>query len=442
MSLSEGEFVVNRKFQLTAGLLLLITLAMVSTSAGAYYKDAEVRAILFNCEKAAAMGNPVVLLAHQTTYEMNGNGPRDRTEHYLWYIADPNHPDCNPIKYPRIDLDASLERFGLRHCLVYRDGDTLRTQDDDWKFQLPPGGSPNPADPWRIATAPLPELQPGDVVDLAYKIFNPWKRTYYPSEWLVEPLTAPNAPTIERGIFFQFNGDKPGAVRILGDNSRPMRHRGGGAPMFEILTGNLPRGPADPIGFNAPRVYYTSHSTWENVRESIRHLFAFGLSSGEPHFSETGRQLAQKHRKSLDRVEAIYELLEEKFFKIEEPVLHSIFYPRLVAEIEAGGSTKPLDRALVFSVLCSTASLHADIFFARSIRGGFMSDFYSPSQFDQILLRVYLIDEDRFVFIDPWAPNFKAGLAGAPEGTLLMGLDEEWAGLRAIGADGAVVPFE
>ncbi len=416
-------------------IALLLTLA---TPGRAAYTEADIRAIRFNETKATEMGDPAVLLAHLTEISMSGNGPRETFDQLLWYVADPSDPKCESISNPQIPIEATTETFGLNHCLIYRGQETITVNPDLWHLALPDGWPEDERDPWRVATAQLPALEAGDIVDIAYKVMNPWKRAHYPSDWEVVALTNPNAPTIERNIKIKYNSVKTGFIKVIGDDCRPIRHRGTTEPMWEILTGNLPTGPAEPVGLNAPRVYFTTNTDWDSITTAVKHSFGSGMIYGERAYGELGSKLALESKKAKKRLEKIYRHLNNNWEKIEEPLLASNYYPRSIRELQHTETTKPMDRALLFGSIASAASIQTDFFLARSSKIGFVSDFHSPMQFDQILLRVYLIDENRHIFLDPWAKDLKAGENEVVEGSYLIGMGELWSGLYSLGENASI----
>lgn len=407
-----------------------------------FYDDADVRAIRFNRARAESLGAALVLLAHRSEYDMRGNGPRKLEEHWIWYVGDPDHPSCEIAARPRVLLDRTIEAFGLKRCRIYRGSDTLRFEEGRWQLHPPRGWPATGYDPWREAGAELPRLQRGDIIEIAYAVENHWSRTLYPSDWVVAPLLAVGAPTLERHIVVSHNPVINGRVKLVGDQTKLIRHYGGAKPTVELLTGNLPPGPADPTSLEAPRFLFTTHDDWSTVRKVLRRHFRSVIFAGERMFKAAGDSIGRAHRPSRERLQAVVRYIERRCQRIPRSITSSTYYPRMLLASYAQGATDPLERALSIAALASAATMKVEIFLGRDGAEGFVSDFPIPMQFDRVILRVLLADEDRHLLLDPWAPDIEEGARAGGGEMLLIGVEEEWPGIYGIGENGDLLPAQ
>lgn len=408
------------------GLLLLILAIAASgrVPAKALFDDAEVRAMLFSRSKAQASAEPLVLLGWKTTCEMNGNGRRTLQEHQVWYIGDPNAPEANAITPFRVLHNTEVELFGLQHCRIYRGDDTLRVENDQWTRQTPRGWPVRGGQPWADAVGTLPPLAAGDVLDVAYVLDNRWNDFFLPSDWAVVPFSTPYAPVIERLVQFEHARTMQSIVEVASHDARLRRHYGRAVPMVEVHTGNIPRGPADPTGLTAPRVYFTSSETWQKARNQCDLFYEMALEDAEILFRAPGDSLANEFPGTVPRMAAVYDYLEARTTRLPRSLTSSSYFPRAPRIAFELGGTDPIERGLMMTALASAARLKADLFLARSDTTGFLPDVPVAHQFDRLALRVLLIEEDRMVWLDPEADSYGAGLDQAADYQLLMATRE------------------
>jgi hypothetical protein len=410
--------------------------------ARADYNGAELRAIFFNKEKAANIGAPLVLMAHRTHCKILGNGPRETHEHRIWYIGDPTHPLCAAVREPGVLLNHTIESFGLKRCRIIRGLDTLRVATDEWKVTAPRGWPPEGYEPWIETHTELPELRRGDIVEISYSITNRWSRNRLPSDWELLPIRSPVAPTIERHIVITYNRALQGEVKVLGDTRRILRHHGGGEPKLELLTGNLPPDPADADSLNGARVLFTAGKSWHAVHGVLRDHCAVELNNGTRFLAEIGDSLMRTHRRSRERMRTIFDHIEQRCARIPRSLLSSEYYPRLLALAYEGRATDPLDRALLIAALARAATLKAEIFLGRSTREGFDPEFITPMQFDRVVLRFFVAEEDRHVLLDPWEPDLDRALHAVSTDAVFLGIEQDWPGLYELDEHGQLVPYE
>ncbi len=382
--------------------LLAVGLWAAAPAAQAFYEDAAVRAILFSRETADTLGSAVVVLAHQTDLSMNGNGRRSTEEHWIWYVADPGDPACAAVKQPRIVIDRTMESFGLRRCRIYRGDDTLAVEEGHWELTEPQGWPEGGADPYREMTATLPPLEAGDVVELAYTVENRWTPGRYPSDWVVAPITVPYGPTVERHILLTHNASISAYLATLGTDARIIEHLGHQPPKYELLTGNLPPGPPQPTGLDAPRLLFTSAGAWSSVRQVFERHSSVFLRQGEELMAAVGDSLASAHRQSRPRLQAVMDHLRSRIRRYEGALTASTYYARNPQVCVVLRSANRMEWALLVAALAGAARLKVETYLAREGVADFDPGVPNPHQFDRVLLRALVTEEDRFILFDPW----------------------------------------
>ncbi len=390
--------------------LALAAGAVLAAPALAFYEDAEVRAILFSREKADTLGAPLVLMAHQTSLHMLGNGARDTEEHWIWYVADPSAPVCARVQRLAVLVDRTLETFGLRHCRIFRGDDTLHVEQGRWQSEEPRDWPPGGSDPFREIAATLPPLEHGDVIELAYVVKNPWSTGLFPTDWVMVPLTDAAGPTIERHVKLTHNAAMNARLGVLNSDARIIEHLGAQPPQYELLTGNLPPGPADPSRLDAPRFLFTSHTGWGSVRAAFARHCATFLTQAERMFAATGDSLAAAQPSSRARLQGVLDHLNGHVRHVARPMTASTYYPRNAQVCYRLGSADRLEWALLGAALATAAKVRVEIYAARDSLAGFDPTVPNPAQFDHVLLRALLAEEDRTVVFDPWGGDFAAGL--------------------------------
>ncbi|MCK4304508.1 MAG: hypothetical protein KAY24_09745 [Candidatus Eisenbacteria sp.] len=392
-------------------------------------------AILFNRDRAEQLEVPLVLLAHQSHYEMRGNGRRTIHEHLIWYVGDPGHPFCETVKRPGVVVDNMIEIFLLKRCRIHRGQDTLLVEPDRWELHAPRNWPSEGCQPWSEVSAELPKLKPGDIVELAYSLDNRWTTSRIPSDWVVSPLVVTGAPTLERHIIFSSDTIRNGRVDVIGQSVRPIRHYGGALTKTEFMIADLPAGPADPTSLETPRAYFTSHQNWTSLRRMLQRYFHWSISDGEKLLKELGHSIMETHRASRDRLKAVLEHVERHCKGIPVSLTASTYYPRNVQLSYGKGAADPMERALLVTALAGAAIMKVDVFLARGNVDDFRPDLPTPMQFDRVILRVLLAEEDRYALIDPLRPDLQEIEKETPD-LLLMGIEDTWPGFYQIGPDG------
>ncbi len=391
-------------------LAAAVALAGAIGSAGAYFDDNEVRAILFSRENADTLGAPLVLLAHQTALEMLGNGARTTEEHWIWYVGDPADSTCRRVQVLRVLLDRTLESFGLRRCRIYRGDDTLRVEEGHWDTVEPQGWPPQSADPFREIAAEMPPLRRGDVIELAYGVRNHWSSGLYPSDWALVPISDPDAPTVERHIRVTHNAALTVELAVQQSDAHLIEHLGTSPPVFEVLTGHLPPGPAEPTGLDAPRLLFTSHVGWKPMRRVFeRHGIVF-LTHSERIFRALGDSLALAQPSARLRLQAVLDHVAARVRPVPRPLTASTYYPRNAQVCYRLGAADRLEWGMLVAALAAAAKVHVEVFLARDSLAGFDPALPHPAQFDRVLLRALVTEEDRTIVFDPWAGNLVAGV--------------------------------
>ncbi|MFH1145019.1 MAG: hypothetical protein V1774_10790 [Candidatus Eisenbacteria bacterium] len=431
----------HQSFLAWAPASALLAAALGALPAPALYDDDDVRAILLNQDRAQALDAPLVLLAHETRLHLLGSGPQERNEHWIWYVADPAAPSCRALQTLRIRLDVQLDRLELIRCRIYRDDDTLMIPLDSWHLGVVPGWPPQSRVSWNEASCQLPELRAGDGVEVAYTIHDRWSTTRVPlnSAWV--PIGEPGVPTIERHIVITHPSVLSGRAIVVGDAARVVRHHGNIEPMLELLTGNLPPAPADPLDPGSPRLLFSAETEWDKLRQTLKAYYGTTAHIYGQALKARADSISSGARSTRARVAAALEYVEGRFARVPPRLLESRAYPRTAPVALEQDCADPLDRAMLVAGLADAAHVKVEILLAASTAEGFRSEFAMPQQFDRILLGFEAIDEGRFVLIDPWQPDLTQALeaAGAP---VLFGITEDVAGFREVNDEGRLVARE
>jgi hypothetical protein len=211
--------------------------------------------------------------------------------------------------------------------------------------------------------------------------------------------------------------------------------------MVEVLTGHLPAAGGEPTALGAPRFVFTSNTAWAGVRRVLaRHAASF-LRSGERLFQALGDSLASAHPSSGQRLEAVLAHLSDRCRRIPLPLTASSYYPRNVRVCHTLGVADRLEFALLVGALAGAAKLTVEVFLARDGLADFDPGVPTPAQFDRVVLRVLLAEEDRTILIDPWTGSVAAGTLPACD-LLLPCFEAEWDFLRLEPGDDRLVPLE
>jgi len=415
--------------------LLLLGFALTPCPAGAFFSDADVSSILVNRDRAARFDAPIVLLAHDTHVRLLGNGPRRTEEHLLWYVREPDAPATQAIRRPRIRIGQRLERFILQRCRIYRGADTLGVPPEAWKLAAISGWPPAAYRSWSEATAELPALRRGDVVEIAYAIDNQWSQRRQASHWTAIPLPHPEAPTLERHIVLNHPAALEGRARVFGAATTVIRHYGAEEPEWEILTGNL---PPSGMGQVPPRMLFASDTPWSTVHRSLGPHYRHGARRCAESLAAVGDSLLTAARPTRARLAAVLEYVENHWQRVPRPLRTSDFYPRSPEEILNQRTADRLDRAMLVMGLGQAAKLQIEVFLAASTEEGFRPEFASPQQFDRVLVGTPVIEEGRFLLIDPWAGELTSAEKAARL-PLLFGITEAVAGFREVTDDGQLI---
>jgi len=423
---------MNRQLLTIAGILLAMPAAQ------AFYKDVEVGAIARNRDRARDLGTPIVLMAHQTVHALSGNGPRTIEEHWIWFVADPDDDAARVVASPSIILNQEFEALDIRQCRIFRGADTLRIEEDAWSSVVPAGWPPEGSEPWRAVTASLPPLEAGDVVDVAYQIQNFWSRTLFPSNWVLAPLTVPEAPTIERHVMITYPSALKAWAKVVDHEARLRRHHGASQPMIELLTGNLPAGPSNAGGLDAPRLLFTSNPDWGDMRGALDFHLRSALIRGERLLADLGDSLAAAHGTSRQRLSALLEQLD-RYARIPRHLTASTYYPRPASFLKQAKTADRQERAYLAAALAAAAHMRCQVFLARESSDHFHPGIALPMQFDRVVLRVLLAEEDRYLVIDPWMSDLESAAEAVPEGMLLCSLNpDDDPGLYRLGELGSI----
>lgn len=421
------------------GLLACLWLATTSASGG--FDEAQVRAMLFAREEAAASGDPLVLFGWHSFYNIKGNGRREIQEHQVWFIGDPAHPSVRELSPVRVLQDTEVESFGLRLCRIYRGDDTLFVQDKEWSRQTPRGWPERAGTPWAEVVGVLPDLKAGDVLEVAYALDNEWTTFFLPSDWITVPITTPLARTIERKIEFKHASAIEGQYKVASHGARLRRHYGSPTPRFDLHAGNLPIGPASPTGLDAPRIYFTSSNDWNNVRGQLDLFYGRARSDGELMSRVVGDSLAQSAPGSRDRLDAVMRYLDTRLTRLPREITGSRYYPRDLRVVQILGGADPVERGLVLAGLAASAHLSVDLYLARADTSGFFPDFPTAGQFDHLVLAALIAEEDETVWIDAEAPTLAEGLERAAAYNLVLATGGQKEPLLLRGREGTFIPY-
>jgi hypothetical protein len=422
------------------GILLAMVLGAVLAHPGqAFYDDSSLRAILFNAERAQEIGAPLVLLAHQTTCNFTGYGPRDFEEHWIWYVGDPKAPESRALRHFEIPVEVKTEIVELERCRIFRGTDTLQVGASPWAL-VPRADWPKGSEFTQQAVrAGLPELNAGDMVEVVYRLKNRWSGQQAPSAWEVVPIREPGVPTLERHIVVTHNPVLKGRVRVLGDLERPVRHFGVTPPTIELLAGNLPAGPLDGTALGSPRLLFTASLNWKDVRQLLERDVCTAIDAAQVLLQASGDSLGRSHRSTRDRASAVLRAVDRRWEKTPESLTASNYCPTLPSELVTQRVAGALDRAVLVTALARAAHLQAAILLARGEGEPFIQDFQLPQQFDRVLVRIDVPEENAALLIDPQAETLDAALRAASEATLFLGLAKPWEGFYQRDASGSLV---
>jgi len=420
------------------GLTRLLTAAFVllPLPAQAVYDDASVHSILLNRDRAEALQAPLVLLAHETTCHLAGGGARTKSEHLIWFVADPQAPVCQAVQQPRIRLDLLLERLELHRARIYRSGDTLEVAPAAWHSTGISGWPEATRLSWTEASAELPPLEKGDLVELAYTIHNRWSASRQSANWEVIPIANPLAPTVERHIVLTSVSLIDGQAVVLGDAARLIRHHGTTQPRLELLTGNLPPAPADPLDLHAPRLLYSAETDWRTVQRALVPHYGYCIQTYEEALAAAGDSILAATRTTRERLAGVLEHIERRWTRVPRSLPETRGFPRLPPAALTDRASDPLDRAILAAGLAGAAHLKVSLFFGASTAEGFRTDLATPQQFDRVLLGVPLLEEGRYLIFDPWQTGLEAAESAASGVPVLFGISEDVAGFREVGSDG------
>ncbi len=421
------------------GLLALLWLAAPSGAEG--FDEAQVRAMLFAREEAAASGEPLVLFGWHSFYNIKGNGRREIQEHQVWFIGDPDHPTVRELSPLRVLQDTEVESFGLRLCRIYRGADTLFVQGKEWSRQTPRGWPEKGGAPWAEVVGELPKLKSGDVLEVAYVLDNEWTRFFLPSDWYTVPITTPLARTIERKIEFKHPSAIEGQYKVANHSARLRRHYGAPTPRYDLHAGHLPIGPAIPTGLDAPRVYFTSSRDWRNVSGQLELLYDRAIVDGERMSSVVGDSLAREVRETRARLDAVMGYLDERLARLPLDMTRSRYYPRGLRVVEVMGGADPIERGLMLTGLSSSAHMSVDLFLARADTSGFLPEVPTAGQFDHVVLRALIAEEDETVWIDADAPTLEEGIERAARYNLVLATGGQDEPLLRRGPEGSFIPY-
>ena len=425
---------------LRRAFLALLLLGLASAPAPAL-DDPSLRAVLFQRARAETLGVPLVLLCHETRCEMQGNGRRVIGEDWVWYVHDPESPLCDQVRHPRLLLESAAETFGLNHCRIFRDRDTLRAEKGAWNLAMPEGWPCADAGSWVEAAGTLPPLRHGDVVQISYIIHNRWDPGRLPEDWQLLPLTHPGIPTFDRSIQVPYYIGVNGRVKVIGDSTRLIEHWGEISPLIEMHTGNLPAGPEDPTAPGAPRLLFTSSPDWGAIVTSLGSSYRSTIEALEQAFATKGDSLVPVFPLTRARLADVLERIELDWPRIPRSLTAGGYFPQSLPNLARAACADRLDRALLVAGLAGAARLKVNVYLARGPHAEpFLPGFPIPQQFDRVLLRVLVAEEDRHLLLDPWEPTLEAATGAVPPGTLLLDLLGPKPGFLEVSDDGSLRP--
>ena len=418
----------------------LAGLVLLAAPAGAL-DQASLRAVLFQRPRAEALGVPLVLLCHETRCEMQGNGRRTIDEDWVWYIGDPDAAICDQVRQPRVLLEGGVQSFGLKHCRIIRGRDTLRAGQDGWQLQGPAGWPCPGGTTWAEAVGTLPPLQHGDAVQIAYIIHERRGPDRPAGDWQLLPLAHPGVPTFDRSILVPYYIGVDGRVKVLGDSTRLVQHWGEVSPLIELHTGNLPAGPEDPTAPGAPRLLFTADNDWRFTAQGLARSYDAAIRALQESFAAAGDSLAAVHPQTRERLVAVIALVDRQWSRVPRPLTATGYYPQRPRDLLRAACADRLERALILAAFAGAARLKVDLYLARRPSPEpFLPDFPLPQQFDRVLLRALIAEEDRRLMLDPWEPALEAAGASVPAGTLLFDVLNVQPGFFEVMDDGSLQP--
>jgi len=427
-----------RAAALAAGAAAAVLAAACLAPAPGLYDADEVRSIVMNRDRAAALAAPLVLLAHETTCHLAGSGPRETSEHRIWFIGDPDHPSCGEIA--RIRCDLQLERLELRRCRIYRGGDTLEIPVEAWETGAVRGWPEASRHSWIEAGATLPPLAAGDLVDIAYTVHNRWSAARMPANWEVFPLATPLGPTVERHVVLTHASVISGEAVVVGDPGRVIRHYGNIEPRFEVLTGNLPAAATDPHGPGAPRLLFSSETDWERMRSALAPHYRYDLHTYEQAFAAPGDSIVAAAPATRQRLAAALAFVDRRIARVGLPLAETRGFPRLAPAALEQRCADRLDRAVLVAAVARAARMKVDLYLAAGSGEAFRPDLPTPAQFDRVLLGVPLLEEGRTLLIDPWEGDLAAAERAAQGVAWIFGMTDDAAGFREVDEHGRLIP--
>jgi hypothetical protein len=418
--------------------LALAWLGLMAAPAGAL-DAASLRAVLFQRDRAEALGAPLVLLCHETRCEMQGNGRRAIDEDWVWYIGDPDAAICEQVRHPRLLLESGVQSFGLRHCRIIRGRDTLRAGQEGWQLGAPAGWPCPYGTTWAEATGTLPPLKRGDAIQIAYSLLEHRGPDRPAGDWQLLPLTHPGVPTLDRSILVPFAIGVEGRVKVIGDSTRLVQHWGEINPLIELHTGNLPAGEPDPTALGAPRLLFTADSDWGSMARGLAHSYSFTIQTLQQAFEAAGDSLARRYPVTRERLAALITRIDREWSRIPRPLTTTGYYPQNPRDLLRTACADRLERALVLAAFAGAARLKVDLYLARRVSPEpFLPEFPLPQQFDGVLVQVLLAEEDRSLLLDPWEPTLETACAPLPPGTLLFDVLHAQPGFREVTDDGSL----
>jgi hypothetical protein len=96
--------------------------------------------------------------------------------------------------------------------------------------------------------------------------------------------------------------------------------------------------------------------------------------------------------------------------RIPRALTSSTYYPRNAQVCHRLAAADRLEWSLLAAALASAAKVRVEVFLARDDLTGFDPAVPIPSQFDRVVLRALLAEEDRTILFDPWGGDLDAGL--------------------------------
>jgi hypothetical protein len=137
----------------------------------------------------------------------------------------------------------------------------------------------------------------------------------------------------------------------------------------------------------------------------------------------------------------VLDFVEQRWRRVPRSLTSGTYYPQPPRVLLATGCADRLDRALLVAALAGAARLKLDVFLARPAGGEpFVPDICTPHQFDRVLLRARVIEEDRSILLDPWEPTLAAARAAVFPGMLLLGIGDDVQGIHEVTDEGNLRP--